>query len=63
MKKENSRSSDSWRQFQVKAIHDGKEIVSSGLASWKYDAIGIFLSDNPDICFREIVEVKEVEVN
>ena len=55
MKRSNSRVSDTWKQFTVKAIHDGKEVV----ASWKYDAIGLFLSENPDICFKEIIEIKE----
>lgn len=50
MKRSNSRVSDTWKQFTVKAIHDGKEVVASGFASWKYDAIGLFLSENPDIC-------------
>lgn len=59
MKRSNSRVSDTWKQFTVKAIHDGKEVVASGLASWKYDAIGLFLSENPDICFKEIIEIKE----
>lgn len=52
-------NSDTWKQFTVKAIHDGKEVVASGFASWKYDAIGLFLSENPDICFKEIIEIKE----
>lgn len=59
MKRSNSRGSDTWKQFTVKAIHDGKEVVASGFASWKYDAIGLFLSENPDICFKEIIEIKE----
>lgn len=59
MKGSNSRTSDTWKQFTVKAIHDGKEVVASGFASWKYDAIGLFLSVNPDICFKEIIEIKE----
>lgn len=59
MKRSNSRASDTWKQFTVKAIHDGKEVVASGFASWKYDAIGLFLSQNPDICFKEIIEIKE----
>ena len=59
MKRSNSRVSDTWKQFTVKAIHDGKEVVASGFASWKYDAIGLFLSENPDICFKAIIEIKE----
>jgi hypothetical protein len=59
LKRSNSRVSDTWKQFTVKAIHDGKEVVASGFASWKYDAIGLFLSENPDICFKEIIEIKE----
>lgn len=59
MGRTNSRKADGWKWFAVKAVHDGKEYIASGFGSWKYDAIGIFLSENPDICFREIIEIRE----